>query len=222
MLKVDDDLWVEHRPLRFMGVETGTRMTIVRLSSGKLFVHSPVKLDDALNEEIEKLGEVAAIVAPSKFHHLYVGEWVRAHPNAVVCPCPTLEKKRADIVWTEVLSDTPRSEWSSDLDQVFFGARSLENEVVFFHKRTRSLVCCDFIFDLANHPSRLTRFVTRMMGQKEPGATWLERVLIRDRKRAREQVERIQAWNAERIVLAHGNIIDRGGGDVVRRAYQWL
>lgn len=222
MLRLDDDLWVEHRNLRFMGLETGTRMTIVRLASGGLFVHSPVALDEALKEEVAKLGPVVAIVAPSKFHHLYVGDWVRANPNAVVCPCPTLEMKRKDIAWTEVLSDTARPEWRDDLDQVFFGARSLENEVVFFHRRTRTLVCADFIFNLARHPSRLTRVVTLLMGHKEPGATLLERVLIRDRKRAREEVDRIQAWNPERIVLAHGDVIDRGGSDVVRNAYRWL
>lgn len=222
MKRIDDDLWIEHRRLRFMGLETGTRMTIVRLSSGGLLVHSPVALDDALKEEVSKLGPVAAIVAPSKFHHLYVGEWAREHPNAIVCACPTLEKKRTDVAWTEVLGDTARPEWSADLQQVFFGARSLENEVVFFHARTRTLVCADFIFNLAQHESRLTRIVTRMMGQKEPGATWLERVLIRDRKRAREEVDRVQAWSPERIVLAHGDVIDHGGSDVVRRAYGWL
>src|SRR5689334_5696350 len=99
MQQLEDDLWVESRSLRFMGLETGTRMTVVKLSSGKLFVHSPVSLTDPLKDEIAKLGEVAAIVAPSKFHHLYVGEWTRAHPNAVVCPCPTLERKRTDIAW---------------------------------------------------------------------------------------------------------------------------
>ena len=45
MQQLAHDLWVEARPLRFAGIETGTRMTVVRLADGRLFVHSPVSLD---------------------------------------------------------------------------------------------------------------------------------------------------------------------------------
>jgi hypothetical protein len=30
------------------------------------------------------------------------------------------------------------------------------------------------------------------------------------------------AWNADRIVLAHGDNIESGGREVLRRAYAWL
>ena len=40
--RLAEDLWVEARPLRFFGVEMGTRMTVVRLADGGLWVHSPV------------------------------------------------------------------------------------------------------------------------------------------------------------------------------------
>ena len=53
-------------------------------------------------------------------------------------------------------------------------------------------------------------------------ATFLERLLIRDRAAAREQVDRMLAWRPERIVLAHGDIIEAGGEEVLRRAYAWL
>ena len=60
------------------------------------------------------------------------------------------------------------------------------------------------------------------MGSRQPGATIFERVLIRDRAAAREQVGRMLAWDADRIVLAHGDIIETGGREVLRRAYAWL
>lgn len=41
-----DEVFVEAREGRFLGVECGTRMTVVRLGGGGLFVHSPVALDD--------------------------------------------------------------------------------------------------------------------------------------------------------------------------------
>ena len=133
--RLTDDVWTEQRPLRFFGLETGTRMTIVRLASGGLFVHSPVALDAELRAAVDALGPVTAVVAPSRFHHLYVGEWAAAYPTASVSGCPGLEKKRKDIAWSRILGDEPAAEWQGELDQVFFGARSLENEVVFFQSR---------------------------------------------------------------------------------------
>ncbi|HSO34099.1 MAG TPA: DUF4336 domain-containing protein [Labilithrix sp.] len=220
--RIADDVWIEPRPLRFFGVETGTRMTVVRLGSGGLFVHSPIALDKSMREAIDALGPVTAVVAPSRFHHLYVGEWARAYPGASLSACPGLEKKRKDVAWSRVLGDEPEAEWRGELDQVFFGARTMENEVVFFHRKTRTIISCDFIFNLASHPSALTRAVARLMGQREPGATLLEHVMIRDRAAAREQIGRMVAWGAERIVLAHGDIIRSNGSEVVRNAYRWL
>jgi hypothetical protein len=220
--RVADGLYVEARRLRFLGVETGTRMTVVRLASGGLFVHSPVSLDARTREAVDALGPVAAVVAPSRFHHLYVGEWHRAYPRAVLCACPELPRKRPDLPWQRILGDEPEPEWRGEIEQVWFGARSLESEVVFFHRASRTLVCADLLFHLANHPSLLTRITARLIGNRRPGPTLFERVLIRDRAAAREQVDRMLAWDPERIVLAHGEIVETGGRDVLRRAYAWL
>jgi len=220
--RIAEDVWGEARPLRFFGLETGTRMTVVRLRSGGLFVHSPVALDTQLRDAVDALGPVTAIVAPSRFHHLYVGEWARAYPGASLSACPGLETKRKDIAWSRVLGDEPEAEWKGELEQVFFGARGLENEVIFFHKKSNSIISCDFIFNLASHPSTLTRVVIGLLGQREPGVTLLERLLIRKREAAREQVGRMVAWGAERIVVAHGDIIEANGSEVVRSAYRWL
>lgn len=217
-----DDVWLAHRPLRFWGVETGTRMTVVRLAGGGLFVHSPVALDAATKAKVEALGPVAAIVAPSRFHHLFVGEWIRAYPEAAAWACPGLERKRRDLTWRGVLGDEPEAPWRGELEQVFFGARWLENEVIFFHRPSGTLICADLIFNLAEHPSRLTRLAARVLGNREPGATRLEHLILRDRAAARSQMERMLAWRAERIVLAHGALVERGGRDVLRRAYDWL
>lgn len=217
-----DAVWAEARRLRFAAVETGTRMTVVRLATGGLFVHSPISLDRGTREAVDALGPVKAVVAPSLFHHLFVGEWMQAYPDAVVCACPGLERKRRDLSWHRVLGDEPEAEWRGEIEQVFFGARSLENEVVFFHRPSRTLICADFIFNLAGHPSRLTRVVARLIGNRKPGATLLDRLLIRNRAAARVQVDRMLAWNPDRIVLAHGAMVEAGGCEVVRRAYTWL
>jgi len=216
------DVWTITRDLRFWGIETGARTTLVRLTDGRLFVHSPGPLTDALRRELEALGPVAAIVAPSLFHNLHVLEWQRAYPGAKLGCCPGLEKKRGDVRFDCILGDAAEPEWDGALRQVHFSARSMENEVVFFHPPSRTMICCDALFNLRHHRSRLTRLVAVALGNREPGATWLEHLMMRDRKRAREQVDRMLAWDIERIVLSHGALVERDGREVLRRAYAWL
>lgn len=215
------DLWIHERPLRFLGVETGARMTIVRLPDG-LFVHCPAPLSPELQAEVDALGPVRWLVASSLFHHLGVQSWIDAYPHAVTCACPGLEKKRADLRWDRILGDAPEPEWAGHIDQVFFAARKLENEVVFHHRASRTLICADMLFNLARHPSRFTRLVAFLLGNRRPGPTWLEHVMMRDRVAAREQVGRVLAWDFDRVVLSHGPLIDADGREVVRRAYAWL
>jgi len=63
-------IWTVSRRQKFWGVETGTRMTIVVLSDGGLFVHCPVALTDDLRAAVDELGPVRAVVASSLFHHV--------------------------------------------------------------------------------------------------------------------------------------------------------
>jgi hypothetical protein len=215
------DVWIDTRPGTFYGVETGSRMTVVRLSDGGLFVHSPVALDARTRQQVDALGPVRAIVAPSIFHHLHVGAWLAAYPDAVIAACPGLEWKRPDLAFTAVLGDQPHSAWARDLDQVYFSARR-ENEVVFYLARHKTLICADALLNLATHPSRSTRLIAKLMGNVAPGVGYLERIMIRDRRVARRQVDRILAWDFDKAVLAHGAPLEHGAHDATRHAYTWL
>jgi len=219
--RVADDIWTTERPQRFWGVETGTRTTVVRLSGGGLFVHCPAGLDDDMRAGVDALGEVRAVVASSLFHHLYVGDWMKAYPGALFCACPGLEKKRPDLAFGHVLGDEPHPLWAGDLAQVFFSAR-FEKEVVFHHPRTRTMICADALLNLRRHPSRLTRLVALFMLNTAPGKGWMERFAVKDWSLGRREVDRMLAWDIERIVLAHGTLVERDGARALREAYAWL
>jgi hypothetical protein len=215
------DIWVEARRAKFLGVETGTRMTVVRLSGGGLFVNSPVALDAQTRAAVDALGEVQAVVAPSIFHHLHVGDWIAAYPKATFCACPGLEWKRTDLAFSCVLGDQPHPTWAGDLEQVYFSSRR-ENELDFYHPASKTLICTDALLNLSQHDLASTRAVAWLMGNDAPGIGHLERFMIRDRPLARRQVDRMLAWDFDRIVLAHGPLVERDGPAVLRHAYAWL
>lgn len=215
------EIWTETRSQRFWGLETGTRTTIVRSNDGGLFVHCPVALDAELRREVDALGPVRVVVAASLFHHLYVGQWIDAYPEATVHACPGLERKRSDLRWTSTLTGDPFAELPSDLDVAPFTSR-FEHEIVFYHRPTRTMICADALLNLSKHPSRATRLVAALMMNTAPGKGWLERFAVKDWKLGRKQVERILEWDIDRIALAHGGPVESDGSRVIRDAYSWL
>ncbi len=217
------DLWVAERPQRFYGLEVGTRMTVIRLADGSLLLHSPVALDTELRRELDALGRVRFSVAPNRVHHLYAGNVAEAYPEARLWVGPGLERKRPDLVFAGVLGDEAPAEWTGQLDQVFFRGRPYENEVVFFHRASRTLIVCDLAFNFgpsAAAPTRLLMRLLRSYGRFGPSK--LDPLLIRDRRAARQSLEHILGWDFDRVVVAHGDVLESGGHDALRQGYAWL
>jgi hypothetical protein len=221
--ELSTNIWVTERPQRFYGLEVGTRMTVIRLADGSLLLHSPVELDAELRRELEAVGRVRFAVAPNRVHHLYAGEVAKVYPGARLWVGPGLERKRPDLVFAGVLGDEAPAEWKDEVDQTFFRGRPYENEVVFFHRSSRTLIMCDLAFNFGPRtaaPTRLLMKLLRSYGRFGPST--LDPLLIRDRRAARRSLERILAWDFDRVVVAHGDVLESGGHEALRQGYSWL
>jgi len=221
--KLAENLWVAERPQSFYGLPVGTRMTVMRLTSGRLLLHSPVSLDPGLREELDALGRVSFAVAPNRVHHLYAGEVAKTYPGARLWVAPGLERKRPDLAFEAVLGDEAPAEWRSEVDQVFFRGRPFENEVVFFHRASRTLLLCDLAFNFGPSAPAITRLLMKLIqSYGRLGPSKLDPLLIRDRRAAQQSLDRILAWNFDRIVVPHGDVLESGGHAVLREGYAWL
>ena len=81
---VPDFIWVTEHPIWFSGVRLRARTTVVRLSGGALWVHSPCAPTDDVCAALDALGEVRWIVVPNRFHHLQAPATAARYPNAMV------------------------------------------------------------------------------------------------------------------------------------------
>ena len=223
MRQLHSDLWISDSPLRFLGLEVGARMTVVRLPDSTLMLHSPIAADPDLVREVKALGSVAYIVAPNLFHHLFAGEWQRACPEAQLYVASGLEVKRADLAIAGVLTDEPEAGWSGVVDQVVVGGFPFANEVAFFHRPSATLILTDLAFNIGPSSPRLTRAAFRLGGSYgRLSPTLLERILTKDRAAFRHSLERILAWPFDRVVVAHGEVSEKGGREELTRGYAWL
>ena len=221
--ELSSDLWVSEAPLRFVGLEVGARMTIVRLPGKRLFVHSPIALTEELARAVGELGDVAFLVAPNLFHHLFLGDWHQAFPDASLYVAPGLTRKRTDLEVAGVLGDQAEPAWADAIDQVAVQGLPFTNEVVFFHRPSKTLIATDLAFNVGPSSPPLTRLafrLSRAYGRLTP--TFLERLLVRDQAALGASLDQILAWPFERVVVAHGTVSESGGREELVRGYSWL
>ncbi len=116
------DIWLCDGPVidGAMGFQFPTRMVIIRLVQGKLFIWSPVALSEDLQNELSALGPIGHVVAPNTLHHVFLEPWWRAYPDARFHAAPGLLIKLPDVRIDEELGTEPPSAWAGQIDQVVF------------------------------------------------------------------------------------------------------
>lgn len=208
-------------PSKMLGVSLGARSTIVRLADGGLWVHSPIGLSAELRAEVDALGPVRCIVAPTKVHTAYTEAWAVSYPEAKVFVSP--DWKKALPAPPQVLVEAEDALWRGVLRQVLLRGSALVDEVEFFHPRSRTLIVCDLIFNLPPARPALDKLAGRVLGMPEsPAPSRTFRMTIADREALRASLQRVLEWDFERIILSHGGIIESDGRKVLRDAFGWL
>jgi hypothetical protein len=216
-----DSLWVAALPFRFLGLEMGARMTIVRLADRSLLVICPIDLTPPLRAELDALGTVRAVVAPNRFHYLCVAEYSRSFADAAIFLAPGLKLKGVSVKGT--LGESAEPLWRDVLDQTFFLGNKLEQEVVFYHRASQTLILTDLCFNLDHSPNLWQRVMSRIFGTNRGfGPSFLSRVTTRDRKAARASLRRVLKWDFDRVIVAHGVILHSGGKAALQKAFRWL
>ena len=112
---VGEAIWIADGPLvRFhylgMHLPFTTRMTLVRLRDGALWVHSPIALTPRLRLEVEALGPVRYLIAPNTFHYAFLIAWLTAYPDALSLARQAFRNARGTTAWrcTSTAHSAPR------------------------------------------------------------------------------------------------------------------
>lgn len=219
------DIWLAEGPVvSFYGFPYPTRMIVIRLSDGGLFVWSPIALTPALKAQVDALGPVAHVVSPNKIHHLSMGEWQDAYPSARLYASPGLVQKRKDLRFDAVLGDSPPAVWAADIDQVEMGGSAFLTEIVFFHRKSRTAIFADLIENFRPGWFKGWKgWLARLDGIVMPhGGAPREWRFTFKKRIARAALARILAWQPEQVVMAHGELTRTDGTAFIRKSFRWL
>lgn len=218
-----ESLWVRGVPYRVSGLALGRQLVAVRLASGGLWIHSPIPNEPGLKEALAKLGPVEHAVGPNCWHDECLAEFQQTYPAALFHAAPGLAKAKPEVRFVDELGPVPHPAWSGVLDQILVEGMPRLNEVVFFHRASRSLILADLSFNLGPPGPLLTAIAMRLNGVwGRFGPSRLCRSLIKDRAATRASLDRILAWDFDRVIVGHGRNIDIGGKKALREAFAFL
>jgi hypothetical protein len=213
-------LWVADMRAARAGFEFGARMTVVRMPDGGLWLHSPVEPTPALRGAVDGLGPVRFLVSPSRMHVAHLPQFAAAYPAARVFAAPNFKQELPGVTTVVPLGDAPDPGWEGTLEQAVFRGSRLYDEVVFSHQPSGTLILTDLLFNIPPGRGWSTRLWAGLLGiLGRPSASRSFGLTIRDRAAVRASLERILAWDWDRLVLAHGDVVESGGKAAFRRAF---
>jgi hypothetical protein len=205
------------------GVWFPCRMTVAELGGGGLALVSPIPIDDALAERLAALGTVTHILAPNLFHHLHAARAKARFPDAKLLGAPGLAAKLPDVRFDGVLGETRDDALAEAFEPILVEGAPVVSEVVFHHPRSKSLVVTDFVFHIDAPKTFMTKLVLRLVGAwGRPAQSRLWRFSTKDRVDASRSVAGILSRDFDRLVMAHGKVVERDARAVLARETAWM
>ena len=211
----------------FYGLPFPTRMTVIRLADGSIWVHSPIANENGLAEAVAALGPVRHLIAPNWIHYAWIPDWQRCFAQAQTWGSPGVvaraKSRGVRLHLDQELADAAPADWAGQIDQRL-AESGYHREVVFFHHASRTLILTDLIENF--EPARMpwwVRPLIRLGGVCDPDGRMPRDMAASFRPRAahlRDVVQKMISWEPERVILAHGRWYDRDGTGELRRAFR--
>jgi len=175
---VKDTVWTFDQLQGILYVVVPIRMTVVKLEAGGLLIYAPVaptrECIRLVKELVAKHGDVKYIILPTISgleHKVFVGPFARRFPNAQVFVAPNQWSFPVNLPlsWlgfpskrTHILpSDSSQTPFTDEFDYAVLGPIELGpgrfEEVVFFHKRSRTLLVTDSVLSVPEDPPAIVQ-----------------------------------------------------------------
>lgn len=134
-------------------------------------------------------------------------------------------ERRSDITFAGTLDDAPHVDWADVMDQLTTKGNVFFSEVVFFHRASKTLIVADLVENISDETvkggiAKAAAKAGHIFGRPLPSPEF--RSYTTDADAAAKQMDKICDWPFERILMAHGDIIEDKARDVLRDIRDFL
>jgi hypothetical protein len=198
--------------------EVTRRMTIVRLSDGRLVIYSAISLDEVEMNALESYGTPAFLIVPGDIHRMDAKPWKDRYPTLKVIAPAGARDKVSEIVpvdATTVDFGDPAVHFMA-----MPGTGDKEAVLVVETANGITVVLNDLIFDLANRPG-FSGWLFKAIGMTGDEPHIPLPVKLKEVEDKQAISDQLQRWarmpNLQRVIISHGNIITATPGAVLNR-----
>lgn len=205
-----------------LGVDLQRNVTVIRLSSGRLIIHSTAPFSTEDVAAIRALGEPGWIVETLLRHDTFAKEGREAFPEI---PYLAPEGFSTNLGFSTASLIPEPEEWKGEVSVLAVDGAPEFGEIVMLHRASRTLIVADLVFHFS-HPDgfwKKTLLTLATVGGKyQPGVTKPFKQAIKDHSAFEKSVHALLEWDFDRIVVGHGDPISSGGKEKLREALKAL
>lgn len=213
--QITEDVLLLSFPWRPFGIDFKRNVTVLRLSDGRLVIHSTAPFTTNDIEDIRRFGEPSWLVEATPMHDTFAKKGRPAFPNLPYLAPDGFNK----AIPTEPL-DPPPSEWKGEIDVLKID-EDKTREHLFFHRRSRTLVVADLFFSFPEDTRGWPRFFARhvMRLPRLFGISLFFRLLMMgDREAFGRSMQAMLEWDFDRLIVGHWKTIETDAKRVVQEA----
>lgn len=218
--EIAPNLWLMPYPLKMLGVDLQRNVTLIRLASGKLIIHSTAPFAPEDVAAISALGEPAWIIDTLLRHDTFAREGRAAFPAAAYLASEGFSPI-AGLPTGSLLP--PPAEWEEEIAVTAIDGTPELNEVILWHRPSRTLIVADLIFNFPGDHGLWMKLLLRLAtvgGRHAPGMTRPYLQAIKDKAAYAASVKKVLEWDFDRIIVGHGVPVEAGGKEKLRSTLQ--
>ena len=216
MKQLAENLWLLRYPLTLLGADLNRNVTVMRLGTGDLVIHSTGPFTPEDVAAISALGKPRWIMDVMARHDTFAKEGRAAFPEATYL-APEGFSQTVGFPTEPLLNQL---EWNDEIEvQTLDGVPSMKEHVV-FHRPSRTLIVADLLFDFGpDAPTWTHALMFLAVGAKhDPGMARSMRLTVKSKGALRSSLARMMEWDFDRLIVGHGDEIDTGAKPRVAEA----
>lgn len=186
-------------------------------------------LDEQTKTTLDNLGPVRFIVGADAVHHLYLAQYKKEYPSAILIAPEAVRARlvdkslKFDGAWGR---DPPGTKYGfeDDIKSCYFGGYK-NKDIAFFHEESKTLIEADLLFNFpcTEQYSKAKSGSGRLFLEINPWSrlhSWILWCMSVDMKAMKRDARIVASWDFERVIPCHGDVIEGKGKDAWINAYK--